>query len=175
LTLEQLAALMDGFELAARANFAKDGELTNITIMLGTRTPDGEPHNHLAILPWCEVGPDKDAVRAAQQRMVDVIAPTCVINITEGWAVALPEEHGPVVDLESLGQPSKHPERIEIIMLRGECRAGVVHRTIEIHRDADGSVALGDTQEARVTGVAALTEGLASRFGGYFTPPEGKA
>jgi hypothetical protein len=174
LTLEELATWLDRFEDGARQNFEKDGCCAHVTLMHATRDRDGNPANNLAVLPWAEVNGGKEEVRAVQQQMVDVLAPRFVVNVSEGWRVLLDDPSGNV-DLSKLARVRNNPKREEIIMLRAECRAGVIHRAIPIHRSSDAAPTLGETDEQRVTGVDAIAEGAVSLFGGYFNPPEVEA
>ena len=180
MNLDELSKTCDGLEAIARQLFERDGDLVAAFFVFGLRAPDGRKLDKPAmfVVPWVQLGgDDKKQVRANQQRMADALCAQATVNIMEAWALEVsPERKGSIVHEVGLPvRPTKHPDRFEIVCMRGECREGVIHRSMRIERLEDGPPRLGETESVRTDRASALIEAELSLFAGYFPEPRGQA
>lgn len=85
--------------------------------------------------------------------------------VSEAWAVVMDMKDGKVPDLKGI-QPSAHKERIEILMVQGQDRAGrAIMRQAYIERRSDGSRKLHEAQGMDTATGAEVHGALANLFG----------
>jgi len=153
-----IAQLVDEVIKIADLHMRTDGYVAPVTMFQTTRNADtGVPENGCLMMPWSEIG-NKDQVRFVQERIIDRTRASLVLNVVESWGV----KDLNLANGEDMPRPSKHPNRIEMVVIHAESREGeTITVFLPILREGD-SARLDIENQERANG------GIVGRFGGYF-------